>query len=514
MPTDPSLYALFAASAERHPDRIALEAGSAVLTYQELSERVNTIAAGLRAAGAHDGRTIALLTHRHPDTYAAYLAILRIGAIVVPLSPTAPRERVATVLADARSTHVVTARSAPGFAPSGISVLVTEAVPAFSSRPAEAHTVGPDDIAYIVFTSGSTGRPKGVQTSHGNAYAFVTKAVERLDVRPDSRLTQAFELTFDGSLFDLFGAWAAGAALVVPQSRELLVPVAYVNRRRITHWFSVPSVVSIARRMGALRAGAMPGLRYTQFGGEQLTLEQARDWQAAAPNSIIDNAYGPTETTCSCTSYRLPRDVDDWPETSNGTVPIGDVYGHLEGLVIDGDGRPAADGELCVRGPQRFSGYLDPRDNENRFLTFDGVRAVAHDGGRISADDWYRTGDRVRREHGAPVHLGRLDRQVQLRGFRLELGEVEAALRRHPDVLDAVAVLDDDGDPAVLRALLTGRPVPDDEVKDHLGGYVPDYMVPASFVWAETLPLGANAKVDMREVCRMARGGDPVGLAG
>ncbi|MER6738265.1 amino acid adenylation domain-containing protein [Streptomyces puniciscabiei] len=514
MPAEPSLYALFAASAGRFPDHIALEAGPAGLTYRELSERVDMIAAALRNGGVHGGQAVALLTHRHADTYAAYLAILQVGATVVPLNPAAPRERVAAVLADVRSTHVVTARSAPGFARPGISVLVTSEFPASSGRPAKATAVGPDDIAYIVFTSGSTGRPKGVPISHRNVYAYATAAVERMDVRPDSRLTQAFELTFDGSIFDLFAAWTAGAALVVPQSRELLVPVTYVNRRRITHWFSVPSVVSIARRMGALQAGAMPQLRYTQFGGEQLTLDQARAWHTAAPNSVIDNVYGPTETTCTCASYRLPRDPGDWPETSNGTVPIGDVYRHLEGLVIDGDGHPATDGELCVRGPQRFSGYLDPRDDENRFFSFDGDRAVARVGGRISDDDWYRTGDRVRRENGVPVHLGRLDRQVQLRGFRLELGEVEAALRRHPRVLEAVAVLDDDDDPAILRVVLTGQRIPDREVKDHLNEYLPDYMIPGSIVWTEALPLGTNAKVDMRAVRSMARGGNPAELAG
>src|SRR4029453_13103650 len=109
----------------------------------------------------------------------------------------------------------------------------------------------------------------------------------------------------------------------------------------------------------------------------------------AAPKSTIDNAYGPSETTCSCTSYRLAPDPGEWPETSKGTGPSGQVYGHPEGLIIDADGHPAVDGELCVRGPQRFSGYLDPRDDENRFLSFDGTRAVVREGGRPSDDDWY-----------------------------------------------------------------------------------------------------------------------------
>src|SRR6266511_409114 len=208
----------------------------------------------------------------------------------------------------------------------------------------------------------------------------------------------------------MFVAWCGGATLVVPQHDELLTPVGFVNDRRITHWFSVPSVVSIAHRLRSLRPGCMPGLRWSLFAGEQLTIAQALAWAGAAPNATIENLYGPTELTITCTGYRLPRDVARWPATSNGTVPIGRPLPHLQAMVLTEAGTTGAEGELCVRGPQRFDGYLNAEH------------------------------DRVRIEDGELVHLGRFDDQVKILGYRIELGEIESVLRRHPGVLDAVVL--------------------------------------------------------------------------
>jgi amino acid adenylation domain-containing protein len=344
-----------------------------------------------------------------------------------------------------------------------------------------------DALAYILFTSGSTGRPKGVPITHRNVGAYLRHAIPLYGLGPGARLSHAFELTFDSSVHDLFAAWGSGATLVVAPRKELLDPARHVGERGITHWSSVPSVVSLARRHGLLRPGSMPGLVCSAFMGEQLLRDQAAAWRAAAPNGAIHNAYGPTEATINCAGYRLPDDPAAWPRTANDTVPIGELYPGVEGLVLDESGRPAASGELLVRGAQRFGGYLDPRDDAGRFAGFDGESA-----------GWYRTGDRVRVEDGRLVHVGRLDRQVKLHGYRIELGEIEVVLRRHPRVRDAAVVAG--GDAGGLHAVYTGAPVDGAELARYVRASLPDYMVPGDFTRADALPLNVNGKVDYRRL--------------
>ncbi|WP_370416326.1 amino acid adenylation domain-containing protein [Streptomyces fradiae] len=506
------LAQLFTDSARRHPDRVAVEHGRTALTYRQLAARADAIAAELLARGIRPGRRVALYATRHLQTYAGYLGILRAGCAVVPIGPATPAARAAGVMAAASVPLAVGVAPPAEWAEHGalaaglldVSDPERPRDPAQTADPGAATSAGPvpgtadgpDREAYLLFTSGSTGQPKGVPITHRSALAYVRHAMARQRVTADSRLSHTFELTFDPSVFDLFCAWGAGAALVVPEGRELLLPAHYVNRHRITHWFSVPSVVSIARRVGAIPAGSMPGLRQSQFIGEQLTLDQARAWRAAAPHSAIDNVYGPTEVTVACTEYRLSEDERQWPEPGNGTVPIGAVHPGLEQLVLDESGRPADDGELCLRGVQRFGGYLDPADNAGRFLDFTDGTATPFTGGVPGPHHWYRTGDRVRRERGGLVHLGRLDRQVKVSGYRIELGEIEAALRRHPAVHEAVVVVvERDGAPC-LAAVLTGDEDREPAVLAHLRALLPEYMVPAVCRWLPELPVGGNGKLD------------------
>ena len=299
-------------------------------------------------------------------------------------------------------------------------------------------------------------------------------------------------------MFDLFVSWCSGAALVVPQADEVLDPARFVAAAGITHWYSVPSVVSIARRLRTLRPGCMPELRVSLFAGEQLSLEQARAWAVTAPDSVIENIYGPTELTVTCIGYRSGRE-SRWPVTSNATVPMGRAYPHLEAILLDERGYATNDGELCVRGSQRFDGYLDPTHDVNRFLRYDGSRATAH-GGRPTPECWYRTGDRVRDEGGELVHLGRLDDQIKISGYRVELGEIESALRGHPRLADVVVLacpsLDDTME---LWAVSTGDVVAAEELAP-LVADLPEYMRPTGYRHRESLPRNLNGKTDRKRL--------------
>lgn len=242
----------------------------------------------------------------------------------------------------------------------------------------------------------------------------------------------------------------------------------------------------------------MPTLRWSVFGGEPMPLTQAQAWQTAAPASTLENLYGPTEITVSCTEYRLPRRLEDWPRPANATVPIGTPYPLMELLLLDEDGKPGTDGELCIRGPQRFPGYLEPANNVGRFVSLDENGAVHHYTGSSPLTDqhWYRTGDRAAVQDGQLVHLGRMDHQVKIRGYRIELGEIEARLREQVGVRDAIvmAVEGPDGEKD-LEAAVSGTGC-DTELYSALGVRLPPYMIPRRITAFEELPLNPNGKID------------------
>lgn len=477
-----TLFDLFAASVEHHPDAIAIEFPGRRITYQALSdlveERSQSLVRGRRP------RRVGLLMARGLDAYVCYLAALRVGAAVVPLSPNVP---------EARSESAARASSVDLLLVDDASGARTIELPADPTSDAVA-----DALAYIMFTSGSTGSPKGVPITHRAVVAHIEYVRQRYDLGPGCRLSHSFDLTFDLSLFDLFAAWGSGATLVVPSRSESMDPVAYVNTRSITHWFSVPSVIGATRALRSLPPGSMPHLSYSLFCGERLAWRDAATWREAAPNSVVENVYGPTELTLSCAAYRLPASPDAWPDTSNGTVPIGTVYPHLESVVVDG--------ELCVRGSQRFPGYLDSRDNRGRFLIVEGDAIAPYEGDTpLTVKHWYRTGDRVCDQGGQLVHLGRLDDQVKVRGYRVEPGEVEAALRSHELVDEAAVIVVGSSSDAYLHAFYTGHEVTEIELMQFASRRLPWYMIPHNFTRIASLPYGPNGKLDRASLGLAAR---------
>jgi amino acid adenylation domain-containing protein len=503
------LHGFFAEGALRYPDRTALEVAGAELSYRRLAGCARNVAARLLAAPERRPRRAGLLASRSPAAYVGYLGALLAGAAVVPLNPSQPLSRT---LAIARAAHIdalifddAGLAGAAALADTGARCIDLsgdgwEADTADASVGDGLPDRSGDGLAYIMFTSGSTGTPKGVPIRHRNITPFIEHHVTRYETGPECRWTQNGELTFDASVTAMFVAWGCGGTFVVPRNRELLAPARFLNDRGITHCVLVPSVVSFAGRMGALPAGSLPDLRCTVFGGEQLTLSQARAWRAAAPESRIENAYGPTELTVCCSAYWLPEDESRWPRTSNGAVPIGAVYPYLESLILAEDGRPAEEGELCVRGVQRFDGYLDSSDDIGKFVSVTGEGSSLHDGtAPLMEGHWYRTGDRVRREDGQLVCLGRIDHQLKLGGHRIEPGEVEAVLSRHPAVADVLVLplTAADGD-VDLVAAYTGAQVGSEELAELVRSALPAYMLPRRYRWVSRFPLTENGKVDRR----------------
>jgi amino acid adenylation domain-containing protein len=483
---------------------IALRIGGDRWTYRELHETALTWAGSLRAAGG--ARTVGVLTARTFEAYAGILAALYAGAVVVPLNPEFPLARTASMAREAGVDALIVDRRGAATAQAlglGLPVLIPDRAVHLDgatvirprgalalSEPAEPAAGG--DIAYILFTSGSTGRPKGVPVTHANMNSFLTRTHERYELTEHDVLSQTFETTFDLVMFDLFMAWGAGATSVYTPPFVFGNLPSFVARQGLTLWFSVPSVISVVRRRPGLRDAAMPSLRWSLFCGEPLLGRDAHDWQRAAPGSVVENLYGPTELTIACSTYR-------WhPERSpsacvNGIVPIGSPYRGLDHLLLAPRGSIAPlEGELCVTGPQMFPGYLAQADDVGRF--------VEHDGRR-----WYRTGDLVRRvDEGGLAYLGRVDHQVKLRGYRIELAEIESAARDVLAVPDAVAVGFTGPKGVEIALFYLGRPLPAEQIVDRLSARLPEYMVPRRQWPLPELPLNSNRKVDRKALAELA----------
>jgi non-ribosomal peptide synthetase component F len=347
----------------------------------------------------------------------------------------------------------------------------------------------------MLFTSGSTGRPKGVPITHGSTHHYFQLLDKRYDFHPADGFSQTFDTNFDCAMFDMFCAWGAGASLhPVPAAAYRDLP-AFFAERGLSVWFSTPSAIALTRRMGGLRPAAMPTLRWSLFAGEALRCDDADAWQRAADRSTVENLYGPTELTVTVTGHRWSPDSS--PRLgSNGLVPIGRLHESHDLMLLDDDGRPHAgrEGELCISGPQMASGYLDPADDRGRFLEHDGRT-------------WYRTGDRVRRLTGGELlYLGRLDAQVQIQGWRVELAEIEHAVRACPGVEDAVAVTRPAHSSAELVVFYTGTPTPAAELARRLRDVLPHGMLPRLYHHLPEFPLNSNRKTDRARLAREAAG--------
>ncbi|WP_198955542.1 amino acid adenylation domain-containing protein [Frankia sp. CcI49] len=502
-------------TSRRHPDAVALEtADGHTLTYRSLVVAAERVCHAVAGSGVRIPNRIGLVASKSVEAYVAYLAILKLGATIVPISSRAPLARQRTMVQCAGLSLILADQKSWAGARELENLAAVSVVPSPTADPApdpvpfarEEPQAAGEATAYVLFTSGSTGRPKGVPISHANALSFVRYIVDRHRPGPGDRMTQIFDFSFDPSIYDLFVAWGSGATLVIPGPTDVIHPVRWVSSRRISHWMSVPSIISMAAALRGLPADSMPSLRLSLFCGEQLTVEQAEAWMRASPAGTIENAYGPTELTVTVTAHRLAADMHTWPRTSNGTIPIGQPYPGHDAIVVN-DGRETDEGELCIRGAQRFAGYLDPQENAGRFL-----RAV---GGHLEPlrencppkpDDWYRTGDLVRRDgDGTLTHLGRLDSQVKIHGFRVELHEIEGALRLHPEVIDAVVVaISARLGGAELAAYILGGEVDPRELRAMLVEILPEYMVPPRIRRLEMFPLTSNGKVDRPRLASMA----------
>lgn len=474
------------------PDAIAAVHEGKSLDYGELNRRSNRLARHLQALGVGADVCVGVLMERSLDLPVALLAVLKAGGAFVPLDPEYPKDRLAYMLTDASAPVVLTQSWLSERLPEDGPVQYICVDAAWDSLGRQPGTnldtqASPEHLAYVIYTSGSTGRPKGVELLHRGLSNHTTWLRNCLDFHPGDRILQCNSISFDGTLVEFFGPLQAGATLVIAlpgRHRDPQYLAALIAEQQVTLLNFVPS----ALRSLLAEPSMGPGhVRYVACGGEALTPDLVRRLREVVPGVRLGNFYGPTETTMNAMYFEVPQDGD-----ADAVVPIGQPIDNVWCEVRDDHGHPVAPGvvgELYIGGAGVARSYLNqPELTAERFIV-DPMRA----GGRL-----YRTGDRVsKRPDGHLEFVGRTDAQVKLRGFRVELGEVEAALAAIDGVAASAAIVREDVVGVTrLVAYLSGECVEVARLREAMRLRLPEHMLPSAYVKLPRLPTLPSGKID------------------
>ncbi|RKH48164.1 non-ribosomal peptide synthetase [Corallococcus sicarius] len=490
-PRGSTLPEVFAQAVARFPDKVAVEAGDSRLTYRQLDARANQLAWHLRALGVDTDARVGVTLERSLELFVTLLAILKAGGAYVPMDPAYPRERLAAMVEDAAPRIVVTSRALlPKLPSQGLRAVVQEEL-SLEAGPTHAppRAALPDSLAYIVFTSGSTGRPKGVGSSH----AAVLRTLFGVDfgLGPEETLLHMAPLAFDASTFEIWGALLHGSKLAVfpphPPGDPYELEQVLVRHGVTTLWITVGLFTQVVdTHLHALRS-----VRQVLTGGDVIPASHVRRVleELRIP---VTAGYGPTEGTVFATSHRFTSAAQ-----VGTSVPLGRPIGNTQLYVLDASGQPVPSGvagELYMGGDGLARGYLgQPALTAERFVP---DPFALEPGARV-----YRTGDLARWRHdGVLEFLGRADTQVKVRGFRIEPGEIEAALMTHAEVREAIVLAREDvpGDKRLVGYVVAPEPFDATALRAHLRTRLPEFMVPSALVRLDALPLTSNSKVDRK----------------
>lgn len=497
-------------AAHHWPDKVALqEIDGNSMTYEDLNTHSNRLRDQLVSLGVQPGDRVGFWLHKSIDAVVTLFAILKAGAAYVPIDPTGPAARNNYILSDCRVAAIVIEKrfetmlgvhDAEEWHPAILFIdeagdsSLARATPTCNVQAATSSALSPaetDDLAFILYTSGSTGKPKGVQLTHGNAISFVDWCAKTFVLTPSDRFSSHAPFHFDLSVFDVFSSVKHGGTLIIigeeigKQPYELAQVIA---DHRITIWYSAPSILSLMAQFGQLETRDYSALRLVLFAGEVFPINHLKLLTKHWRHPQYFNLYGPTETNV-CTYHQVQTPI---PAEQMEPVPIGKVCSHLEGILLQADGTEAgegAEGELCICGPAVTKGYWNlPEQSQGCFVEVHGRK-------------YYRTGDIVREEtDGNLRYLGRKDRMIKKRGFRVELGEIEVCLYRHPRIREAavVALADDSVGMRVHAHIVSmeGKPLSLIDMKTFCSEHIPVYMIPDRFSFHSSLPKTSTDKID------------------
>lgn len=512
-----SLSQLLDHTARKFPERIAVEdADGSSVTYGELDDLSNRLRDALLSKGILPGDRVGIYLRKSIDAVASIFGILKAGAAYVPVDPGSPASRNAYIFGDcdvksiliesqfvaSLSAEFTYQKKLPHFfelhgvggGQHLLAALERASTPAtvLPSLP----DISPTDLAYILYTSGSTGKPKGVMISHQNALRFIDWCSEAFVPSENDRFSSHAPFHFDLSILDLFVSIKHGAAVVlIPEDtgKDPQRLAHLISEKGISVWYSTPSILSFLAQFGKLERYQFPDLRLVLFAGEVFPVRYLRLLQSLLPAPRYFNLYGPTETNV-CTFFEIPRSIAD---DITKPFPIGKACSHYKIRLVDEASRDVptgTTGELLAAGPGVMLGYWNlPEKTASAFFV------------DASGESWYKTGDMVfHDEQGNYHYVSRRDRMVKKRGYRVELGEIEAGLYRHPAVNEAAVIAvasEDDG--VHIKAYLSfngGQSPTRIELKRFCSQNLPTYMVPDFFTFLDSLPKTSTNKIDYQSL--------------
>jgi amino acid adenylation domain-containing protein len=510
---------LFCNAVDRAPDRTAIAVRERCLTYRDLEEETNRLANLLLSLGAAKGALVAVFSSDPLENAIALIALIKAGCVFFPLDPALPDGRVEVLLAEAAPQWLLTdaghLRRAAGLAaaanssPRVLCLGEPDGGGAYDDRTRALRPCGPDEMCYLFFTSGSTGRPKGIAGRLKAIDHFVRWEIETFAIPDGARVSQLTLPIFDAFLRDVFVPLAVGGTICIPDGRDILLDAQqlskWIDRRDLHIVHCVPSVLR-AILSGGLTPQQLGSLRQVFLAGEPVFPADVRKWSDIFGDRIeLVNLYGPTETTMTKFFYRIQA-----ADGHRRSIPIGKPMRGARALVVDEKGEPCPPGkigEIYIRTPYRSLGYY--RQPEATSAVF-----IQNPFSDKTDDIVYKTGDLGRvLDDGDFEFLGRRDQQVKIRGVRIEMGEIEDLLRRHPLVEDvAVADRADAAGNRFLCAYVVLRgEVETAELRRFLGEQIPDFMLPSIFVRLAELPRTPNGKLDRRALPAFVQDRDALG---
>jgi len=500
-PENKCMHTLFEEQVERTPAAVAVNFKEDRLTYRELDDKANQLARHLKSLGVGPETIVAICMERSTEMVVGLLAILKAGGGYLPLEPGHPTERLAYMLDDAGAKVILTQdRFASRITVASATVLpvdsMSDTLAAYDSLPPVNETL-PGNVAYLIYTSGSTGRPKGVVVPHRGVVNYLSWCAGAYPLGEGNGTAVQSPIGFDLTVTSLFAPLVRGRAVTLVPEEEGIEGLSAVMRERSdlslvkitpSHLEVLSEMISADEAAGCARAFVI--------GGEALLSESLSYWRENSPDTRLINEYGPTEAVVGCCVYEVKKQ-----EILAGSVPIGRPIANARIYLLDANLLPVptgVPGELFIGGDCLARGYLNRADlTAERFVP---DPFGAEPGARI-----YRTGDVARhRPDGDIDYLGRSDQQVKVRGIRVELGEVEAALSQHPAIRDAIVMVREDipGDKrlAAYYVAQEGQTPGIDDLRAFLGDMLPEYMIPASFMMMSSFPLSPNGKVNRAEL--------------
>ena len=512
-----NLHQLLVLSAQNYPDRIAVEEidGSAI-TYHDLDQLSDRLRDRLIHLEVCPGDRVGIYLRKSIDTVAAIFGILKAGAVYVPVDPGAPPARNAYIFSDCtvkailiENQFVERFSAEPAIQNNPPTLIVLDGTGGgnfLKSTLERAETndqivphsfeLSADDLAYILYTSGSTGRPKGVILTHRNALSFINWCSEVFEPNAIDRFSSHAPFHFDLSILDIYVSIKHGATLVLVEEEIGKDPIrlaSLISDKRISIWYSTPSILSFLAQYGKLDRYGFSDLRLMLFAGEVFPIKHLRMLKNLIPKPRYFNLYGPTETNV-CTYYEIPATI---PVDHTKPFPIGKACSHYWIRVVDEQGQAVGTGEmgeLIAAGPGVMQGYWNlPEKTANAFLV------------DSSGQRWYKTGDVVvEEEDGNYLYLSRRDRMVKKRGYRVELGEIEAGLYNHPDVKEAAVIaISNEENGVQIKAYLSfkdGQNPSRIELKRFCAENLPAYMIPDFFSFLDSLPKTSTDKIDYQKL--------------